>query len=46
MTHPMITCDDAQPLVSDRLDGTLSDTERAPPDAHLAARAAGGEVRV
>lgn len=37
MTHPMITCDDAQLLVSDRLDGTLGDTQRAQLDAHLAA---------
>ena len=40
MTHPMITCDDALVLVSDRLDGTLSDTQRAQLDAHLAACAA------
>ena len=44
MTHPMITCDDAQLLVSDRLDGTLSDTERAQLDAHLAGCAACREV--
>lgn len=44
MTHPMITCDDAQLLVSDRLDGTLSDTQRAQLDAHLAACAACREV--
>lgn len=44
MTHPMITCDDAQLLVSDRLDGTLSDTQRAQLDAHLAGCAACREV--
>lgn len=44
MTHPMITCDDALLLVSDRLDGTLSNTERAQLDAHLAACAACHEV--
>ena len=44
MTHPMITCDDAQLLVSDRLDGTLSDTERAQLDAHLGACAVCREV--
>jgi hypothetical protein len=31
----MITCDDAQLLVSGRLDGALSDTETAQLDAHL-----------
>ncbi|MHB8839779.1 MAG: zf-HC2 domain-containing protein [Gemmatimonadaceae bacterium] len=36
MTHPTIPCDDALVLVSDRLDGTLSDTQRAQLDAHLA----------
>lgn len=36
MTHPHISCDDAQALVSDRLDGALSDTQRAQLDAHLA----------
>jgi len=35
MTHPMISCDHAQSLVSDRLDGALSDTQRAQLDAHL-----------
>jgi hypothetical protein len=40
----MITCDDALVLVSDRLDGTLSDTQRAQLDAHLAACAACREV--
>lgn len=44
MTHPMITCDDAQLLVSDRLDGTLSDTQRAQLDAHLAGCSACREV--
>lgn len=44
MTHPMMTCDDAQLLVSDRLDGTLSDTQRAQLDAHLGACAACREV--
>lgn len=44
MTHPMITCDDALMLVSDRLDGTLGDTQRAQLDAHLAACAACREV--
>ncbi len=44
MTHPMITCDDAQLLVGDRFDGTLSDTESAQLDAHLAACAACREV--
>lgn len=44
MTHPMITCDDAQLLVSDRLDGTLSDTQRAQLDAHLAGCVACREV--
>ncbi|MHB1071046.1 MAG: zf-HC2 domain-containing protein [Gemmatimonadaceae bacterium] len=44
MTHPMITCDDAHLLVSDRLDGTLSDTERAQLDAHLAECAACREL--
>ncbi len=37
MTHPMITCDDAQALMGDLLDNTLSDTQRAQLDAHLAA---------
>ncbi len=37
MTHPMITCDDAQRLMSDAIDGTLSDTQRAVYDTHLAA---------
>lgn len=37
MTYPMITCDDAQRLMSDLLDGTLSDTQRAQYDAHAAA---------
>lgn len=36
MTQPMITCDDALVLVSDRLDAPLSDTQRAQLDAHLA----------
>jgi len=40
----MITCDDAQLLVSDRLDGTLSDTQRSQLDAHLASCAACREV--
>jgi hypothetical protein len=31
----MISCDHAQSLVSDRLDGALSDTQRAQLDAHL-----------
>ncbi len=44
MTHPMITCDDALMLVSDRLDSALSDTQRAQLDAHLAACAACREV--
>ncbi len=44
MTHPMITCDDAQLLVGDRLDGTLSDTQRAQLNAHLAGCAACREV--
>lgn len=35
MTHPMISCDHAQTLVSERLDGALSDTQRAQLDAHL-----------
>jgi len=37
MTQPMITCDDAELLMGDRIDGTLSDTERAMLEAHLAA---------
>ena len=36
MTHHMITCDDAQALIPDLLDGTLSDTARAQYDAHVA----------
>jgi hypothetical protein len=44
MTHPMITCDDALMLVSDRLDGTLSDPLRAQLDAHLAGCTACREV--
>lgn len=36
MTNPMITCDDAQALIPDLLDGTLSDTQRAQYDAHVA----------
>jgi len=35
MTHPMISCDHAQSLVSERLDGALNDTQRAQLDAHL-----------
>jgi hypothetical protein len=34
MTVPHLTCDDAQWLVGDLLDGTLSDTDRARFDAH------------
>ena len=37
MTHPVITCDEAQALMGDLLDGTLSDTQRASYDAHAAA---------
>ena len=37
MTTPMLTCDDARALIPDLLDGTLSDTKRAPYEAHLAA---------
>jgi hypothetical protein len=37
MTQHTITCDDALLLVSERLDGTLSDTQVAQLDAHLAA---------
>jgi len=37
MTHPMITCDDTQALMSDLLDGTLGGTQRAQYDAHVAA---------
>ncbi|HEY3287971.1 MAG TPA: zf-HC2 domain-containing protein [Gemmatimonadaceae bacterium] len=44
MTQPMIPCDDALVLVSDRLDGALSDTQRAQLEAHLAACAACREV--
>ncbi len=40
MTNPMLTCDDAQALIPDLLDGTLSDTERARYDAHAAQCAA------
>ncbi len=36
MTTPMLTCDDAQALIPDLLDGTLNDTRRAPFDAHVA----------
>lgn len=36
MTTPMLTCDDAQALLPDLLDGTLTDSRRAPFDAHLA----------
>ncbi len=36
MTTPMLTCDDAQALIPDLLDGTLSDTRRAQYDAHVA----------
>ncbi len=36
MTTPMLTCDDAQALIPDLLDGALNDTRRAPFDAHLA----------
>ena len=36
MTNPMISCDDAQALIPDLLDGTLSDTQRALFDAHVA----------
>lgn len=36
MTTPMLTCDDAQALMPDLLDGTLSDTQRAPYQAHVA----------
>lgn len=36
MTTPMLTCDDAQALLPDLLDGTLSDTRRATYDAHVA----------
>jgi hypothetical protein len=36
MTTPMLTCDDAQALIPDLLDGTLSDARRAPYDAHVA----------
>jgi len=35
MTTPMFTCDDAQALIPDLLDGTLSDTQRAQYDAHV-----------
>ena len=36
MTAPMLTCDDAQALIPDLLDGTLSDTRRAAYNAHVA----------
>ncbi|MHB1313739.1 MAG: zf-HC2 domain-containing protein [Gemmatimonadaceae bacterium] len=36
MTTPMISCDDAQALIPDLLDGTLSDTQRALYDGHVA----------
>ena len=36
MTNPMISCDDAQALIPDLLDGTLSDSQRALYDAHAA----------
>ena len=36
MTQPMITCDDAQLLMGDAIDGTLSDTQRAHYESHLA----------
>jgi anti-sigma factor RsiW len=35
MTAPYMTCDDAQALMSDALDGTLSDRQRAPYEGHL-----------
>jgi anti-sigma factor RsiW len=44
MTQPMIPCDDALVLVSDRLDGAISDTQRAQLEAHLAGCAACREV--
>lgn len=44
MTNPMITCDDAQALISDRLDGTIAETQRAQLDAHLANCAACAEL--
>ena len=36
MTTPMLTCNDAQALIPDLLDGTLSDTQRARYEAHAA----------
>jgi len=44
MTHPMITCDEAQAMMSDANDVTLSDTQRAPYDTHLAACAVCSEL--
>ncbi len=35
MMDPMITCESAQLLISDRLDGELTDTRRAQLEAHL-----------
>lgn len=35
MTTPMLTCDDAQALMPDLLDGTLGDARRASYDAHV-----------
>jgi Putative zinc-finger len=36
MTTPMLTCDDAQALMPDLFEGTLSDTTRASYEAHVA----------
>jgi len=36
MTTPMLTCDDAQALIPDLLNGTLTDTQRAQYHAHVA----------
>lgn len=40
MTTPMLTCDDAQALMPDLLDGTLGDIMHAPYQAHVAQCAA------